>query len=280
MMCHAGHPPCSTLTGVVKTNEPWRDIGRTGLCAFLHWSCLCPNDHRSYNTERIFQKRICYIQTIQNPIRGRLQLAALCWSLLVEKQQSRVCKTERASAWPTLFSILSPKDVVWNSRGRSHHHLHRCNDSTICYGIDQKKSRSAEKPSVDTSKAQVEWSGRVIDGKYSLAMTSDSTLSGDVFISYPVGKGQYICLTKAQFQQISACIDQDKWLVDALVDFRARWTEASEIDDPNAEPVEIVGLNKVRDIVETVTNDEESRELAVTVVIEYLKLPIARSANK
>ena len=110
-------------------------------------------------------------------------------------------------------------------------------------------------------------------------MEEDSTQSADIFIAYPVGKEEYLYLTNGQFQQISTCIDQDKWLVDALADYRARWTEASKSDHPDADPGDIVGINKIRDIVERVTNNEESRELAVTVVIEYLKLPIARSAN-
>ena len=110
-------------------------------------------------------------------------------------------------------------------------------------------------------------------------MTKDQVHSDDIFIAYPVGMEEYLYLTNGQFQQISTCIDQDKWLVSALADYRERWTEASESDDPDADPGDIIGINKVRDIVERVTNNNESRELAVTVVIEYLKLPIARSVN-
>ena len=110
-------------------------------------------------------------------------------------------------------------------------------------------------------------------------MADDPMQSDDVFIAYPIGKGEYLYLTRGQFEQISACIDQDKWLVDALADYRARWTEASESDDPDADAGDVAGINKIRDIVEAVTNNEESRELAVTVVIEYLKLPISRSVN-
>ena len=120
----------------------------------------------------------------------------------------------------------------------------------------------------------------MIKGKYSLAMTEDSARSDEIFISYPVGKGEHLCLTKGQFQQISACVSRDRWLVDALADYRARWTEASESDDPDAEPGDIVGINRVRDIIEGITNNHDSRELAVVFIIEYLELPIAQSANK
>ncbi len=103
-------------------------------------------------------------------------------------------------------------------------------------------------------------------------MMRSSSPPKEAYLSTPIAKAQYVYITEDQFKQISTVISQDASLVEALMDFRARWIEANESDDPNAFAGSIDKIDKIKDIIATITNDPESTLLTSPIVLRYLEL--------